>query len=104
MSQNYSKNFAQDLRLTRSAVHQNNRLMEKFNKTLLHMLTKSIDSNQRNWDQYLQLVMLAYRSSVQESTGFSPAFLTFGREIEFPCDLLYGCGTSDTYYSHVPYI
>ena len=55
-------------------------------------------------DKYLQLVMLAYRSSVQESTGFSPACLTFGREIELPCDLLYGGGPSETCSGHVAYV
>ena len=83
---------------------QNNGLVERFNKTLLDMLAKYIDSNQRNWDKYLQLVMLAYRSSVHDSTGFSPAFLTFGREIELPCDLLYGCGPQDSHDSHPNYL
>ena len=68
------------------------------------MLAKYIDSNQRNWDKYLQLVMLAYRSSVHDSTGFSPAFLTFGREIELPCDLLHGCGPQDSHDSQPTYL
>ena len=68
------------------------------------MLAKYIDSDQKNWDKYLQLDMLAYRSSVQESKGFSPAYLTFGREIEFPCDLLYGFGPSETYSGHAAYV
>ena len=83
---------------------QNNGLVERFNKTLLDMLAKYVDSNQRNWDKYLPLVMLAYRSSVHDSTGFSPALLTFGREIELPCDLLYGCGPQDCYDSQQVYV
>ena len=83
---------------------QNNGLVERFNRTLLDMLAKYIDSNQRSWDRYLQFVMLAYRSTVQENTGFSPACLTLGREIKLPCDLLYGCGPSETHSGHVAYV
>ena len=40
--------------------------------------------------QHFPLALMAYRSSVHESTGFSPSMLMLGREIELPIDLLYG--------------
>ena len=54
------------------------------------MLTKCIAADQRDWDQKLPLLMLAYRSSEHDSTGYSPSQMMLGREVELPVDLLYG--------------
>ncbi|CAG2240875.1 unnamed protein product [Mytilus edulis] len=40
--------------------------------------------DQAVWDEYLPQVLLAYRSSVHSTTGFTPNFLTFGREVTLP--------------------
>jgi hypothetical protein len=40
----------------------------------------------KHWDQHIPLALMAYRSSVHESTGFSLSMLMFGREIELPID------------------
>ena len=47
-------------------------------------------ASQRDWDRKLPFVMLAYRSSIQESTRESPSFMMCGREPVLPVDLLYG--------------
>ena len=65
-------------------------LVERLNRTLADMISKTCDENQRNWDDVLPLVMMGYRSSRQSSTGFSPAFLQFGRSITLPADVIYG--------------
>ncbi|CAG2238376.1 unnamed protein product [Mytilus edulis] len=44
----------------------------------------------RDWDEQLPWASMAYRSSVHESTKFSPCKLMLGREIELPIDLIYG--------------
>lgn len=36
---------------------------------------------QRNWNAFLSIVMMAYRSSVQESIKVSPSCMMLGREI-----------------------
>ena len=32
---------------------------------------------------------MAYRATIQESTGFSPNFLMFGRELSMPVDIMF---------------
>ena len=51
---------------------QSDGMVDRFNRTLEAMLSKFVDENQKDWDLYLPLVMMAYRSSEHESTGFSP--------------------------------
>ena len=42
------------------------------------MLAMFAGENRDDWDDLLPTVMMAYRSSVHESTGFSPYRLMFG--------------------------
>ena len=53
-------------------------LVERFNRTLLMMLAMFASENKDDWDDLLPAVMMAYRSIVYESTGFSPYRLKFG--------------------------
>ena len=53
------------------------------------MLAKYIDEDQTNWSVKLPYVLMAYRSSVLESTGLTPNHLIFGHEISLPSDLMY---------------
>lgn len=48
------------------------------------MLTMYAEKKQNQWDEYLPYVMMAYRSSVHDSTGFSLNMLMLGREVELP--------------------
>ena len=62
-------------------------LVERFNRTLLMMLAMFVGENRDNWDDLLPAVMMAYRRSVHESTGFSPYRLMFGEECTLPMDV-----------------
>ena len=62
-------------------------MVERFNRTLLMMLAMFAGKNRDDWDDLLQAVMMAYRSSVHESTGFSPYRLMFGEECTLPMDI-----------------
>ena len=66
-----------------------NSVNERMNRTLLNMLAKCIDEDQTKWSVKLPYVLLAYRSSVHESTGFTPHYLVFGHEVSLPLDLMY---------------
>jgi len=54
------------------------------------MLGKVASENQKNWDEYLPLVMAAYRASPHEATGLTPNRLILGRETEMPVDVVLG--------------
>ena len=69
---------------TTSRRPQSDGMVERFNRTLECMLTMYVEKHQNCWDEYLPYVMLAYRSSVHESTGFSPSMLMLGRELQMP--------------------
>ena len=68
---------------------QSNAVIERMNRTLLNMLSKCIDQKQSDWSTLLPFVLMAYRSSVHESTGFISYFLVFGHEMSLPLDLMY---------------
>ena len=53
--------------------------MERFNRSLLQMLRAYVQQ-QHDWEQYLPLVLFAYRTAVHASTGVSPFELMFGRQ------------------------
>ena len=82
-----TKLFQLDNTRTTAFHSQSNAFIEGTNRTLLNMLAKTTDKNQRNWSELLPYVMLAYRTSVYESTGYTPYFLLFGHEATVPTDL-----------------
>ncbi|KYO24745.1 hypothetical protein Y1Q_0011381 [Alligator mississippiensis] len=66
--------------LKTTAYHpQTNGLIKRFNGTLKGMLKAYVDSNPNDWDEKLPHLLFAYWEVPQESTGFSPFELMFGR-------------------------
>lgn len=55
---------------TTAYMPQSNGMVERFNRTLLSMLSLFVDSNQQNWDTLLPHVMMAYRCSTHATTKF----------------------------------
>ena len=64
-------------------------MVERFNKTMKGHLSKVVAKNQRDWDQQLPLLLMAYRSAVYESTCQSPAKVIFGKDLKLPRDLMF---------------
>ena len=58
---------------------QRDGLVERFNRALTEMLSKTVEKNGKNWDE-----LFAYRTSVQESTQESPFYLLYGRDPNLP--------------------
>ncbi|TNN14858.1 Gag-Pol polyprotein, partial [Schistosoma japonicum] len=55
------------------------------------------------WDEVLPQCMLAYQTSVQKSTGFSPAILLFRHELRLPVEIQSPMLPYEE-QEHVPYI
>ena len=52
------------------------------------MLAKVVADDQRNWDLYVSSSCFAYNTAVHSSTGLTPCYLEFGRELRLPNDLV----------------
>ena len=58
---------------------------------MLDYLTKFISDNQKDWDRWISLFLLAYRSSEHAATGRTPAEMLTGFDLRLPLDLVRGC-------------
>ncbi|PIK53020.1 hypothetical protein BSL78_10081 [Apostichopus japonicus] len=56
---------------------------ERFNRTLLNMLGTLEADQKEKWSQHLAVLVHAYNCSTNDSTGFSPYMLMFGREANY---------------------
>ena len=76
------------IRKTRTTAYrpQSDGLVERFNRTLKQMVSVLCETAGENWDQLISIVLLTYRTTVHESTGFTPFFLMYGREARQPID------------------
>ncbi|KAI9556842.1 pol polyprotein [Daphnia sinensis] len=91
-------NFSEELfkalqtnHLVTAAYHpQCNGLVERYNHTFAEMLSMYVNSLHNDWDGFIDFVTFAYNTSRQESTGFSPFFLLYGREAVLPIDVALG--------------
>ncbi|XP_069973541.1 uncharacterized protein [Penaeus vannamei] len=63
--------------------------LERYHQTLKSMLTKYCHETGSEWDLGVPLLLYAIRCTKQESLGFSPYELLFGRDIRGPMKLLY---------------
>lgn len=92
----HGEDLLQIKQITTSAYHpQTNGLTERFNKTLVTILSMFVSNNQNDWDEYLPYVAFAYRTTVQSSTKFSPFYLMYGRQPLFPTDLVTSVNQND---------
>ncbi|CAC5398973.1 unnamed protein product [Mytilus coruscus] len=63
-------------------------MIERMNRTIQDILSKYIKSHQRDWDQHLDFLTMAYNSTPHESTGLTPHRLVYGQEMKFPLDVI----------------
>ena len=65
-----------------------NGLVERWNGTLKPMLKRLCQDQPKQWHRLINLVLFAYREVPQESTGFSPFQLLYGRSVRGPGTIL----------------
>jgi transposase InsO family protein len=77
-------------RLTSSYRPQTNGMVERFNRTIGESLAKlAMDKDkEKDWDDYIHAVLLAYRTKKHETTGFAPFYLVNGRQARLPVELM----------------
>jgi hypothetical protein len=76
-------------KLTGTQRHTNFSLMPRQNLVershrAIHSIFAKISETQRNWSQLIDYVAFAYNSTCHRSTGFTPHYLHFWRELENP--------------------
>jgi hypothetical protein len=60
---------------------------ERANRTLEEMLRAYVNFRQDDWDKHLVAAEIAFNSSKHASTGFTPYYLNYGRDVMTPLDL-----------------
>lgn len=66
---------------------QGNGAVERFNQTLLALLSSLPAESQAQWPARLPALVQAYNNTVHGSTGLTPHFVVFGRHARLPVDL-----------------
>ena len=79
-----------------------NGCIERFHRTLNSMLGKVVADHQRDWSDWLHVVMSAYRASPQEASQQSPNFLMWGREVRTSVDQLFEPPDAEAEYRTYP--
>ena len=75
--------------LTTTPYHPScNGLVERFNGTLKQMLKRMCAERPTDWDRYVNPLLFAIREAPQESLGFSPFELLYGRQVRGPLMIL----------------
>ena len=81
--------------------------VERLNKSLVKILSKLISDHRRDWadfvPKFVPKAVLAYNTSVHESTGYTPYRLMFGREAILPLDTALNVETSPIQGSALTY-
>ena len=67
---------------------QTHGIVERFNKTLVGMMSMYVSTHQKEWAELLPYMLFAYRTSVHESTNKTPFAMIYGREARLPTDFV----------------
>lgn len=73
-----------------------NGMTERFNQTLLRMLTTLDENKKADWKSYVSPMVHAYNCTIHTSTGYSPYYLMFGRHPRLAMVALLGLPTHET--------
>ncbi len=63
--------------------------MERFNRTLLQMLGTLENEKKSRWKEFVKPLVHAYNCTRNDTTGYTPYELMFGRLPRLPVDLLW---------------
>ncbi|XP_060779606.1 uncharacterized protein LOC132887872 [Neoarius graeffei] len=85
--------------------HPRGNPVERFNRTLLSMLGTLEEKDKYHWRDFVKPLVHAYNCTRNDTTGYSPYELMFGRQPRLPIDLLLGLQPNqDGFKSHSDYV
>lgn len=95
-----------EIRKTRSSPYNPrcNGQVERFNKTLVSMIKAYLKDEGKDWDKHLGCLGAAYRSTIHESTNFTPNMLFLGREVRLPAHLMFEAPDSPNFSNYGDYV
>ncbi len=73
-----------------SAYHPQSNLTERSNKSIKAVISKLTHECPNKWPQYLPVALFSYNNTINKSTGFSPGYLFFGRQMRNAHDIYFG--------------
>lgn len=69
--------------------HESNGQIERMFGTFHAMMRSYVAANQMDWDSHLPSCVFAYNTTTHSSTGETPYFLLYGRDVVFNADLVF---------------
>lgn len=87
--QEYVKRIGSKFKLTSAYHPRTNSKAERFNGVIKQMLRKYTNGALHRWDDFVHAALWACRVRIHSTTGFSPFYLTYGREPKLPGDTLH---------------
>ena len=83
---------------------EGNGQVERFNRTLLGMLRTLPKEFKSDWKNHVQKMVHAYNCTQNDSTGYSPHFLLYGRQPRLPVDLLFSLDNAEGAVEYQSYV
>lgn len=84
--------------------HPRGNPVERFNRTLLQMLGTLENEKKSRWKEFVKPLVHAYNCTRNDTTGYTPYELMFGRQPRLPVDLAFGLPTDTPTRSHSQYV
>ncbi|KAG1925816.1 interleukin-1 receptor accessory protein-like 1-A [Pimephales promelas] len=84
--------------------HPRGNPVERFNRTLLQMLGTLENEKKSRWKEFVKPLVHAYNCTRNDTTGYAPYELMFGRLPRLPVDLAFGLPAESPAKSHSQYI
>ena len=89
---------------TTPTYNPNSNIVERLHRTLNSTMRVFMEREDTQWNQYIPGFLMAYNSKVNASTGFTPHYAFFGREMRLPVDLVLPAPKKTEINQHVEHL